>query len=512
MPYLVQPPAQSIEACDPLFTYALGDPIPSEISILKDLQNWGWEVSVHFHDDATYLNATKEVEKAIKTRRRRTQMIHGDMVGDSPRLTLEELLQRETTKRLEQELYKIREKEEINDAASIMSPMTEQRAWVRWADKEAGLEVESPNGLLAASIQACMFATYSALLKKTYPTGMYLCHITLSNALVTSHSPKEADLLMDPHTLAMTTCGYWCPPVFPQAWSQKNPQSQSDTPSAVLSSRDSKEPRKLQKRVFRHNSEPSGRNYLPLRFVRPLSWVKEKRNGNEEGSADATTSDQQQIEAFDDARNAVNTVSRRSTPPPLEITPATTQSDSFLGPYQSTAPTQSDPNLYLQEHSATFLQPKPCNISPAFSTTSSLIFPSCDITPKEYFQRTNRPQKNLQPRQLTPPPVLVPEKDPYMWQAWDRGRTRQQDKTDRVLGKHSMHRPDSGNGSWYDSFQKMMKEEQAKMTKEEKKADKETRKAREKEEKEERIRKENAAREALMKQGMFAAGYLPMYA
>lgn len=72
-------------------------------------------------------------------------MIHGHMVGDSPRLTLEELWQRETTKRSEQELYKIREKEEINDTASIMSRMTEQRAWVRWADKEAGLEVESPN-------------------------------------------------------------------------------------------------------------------------------------------------------------------------------------------------------------------------------------------------------------------------------------------------------------------------------------------------------------------------------
>ena len=145
MPYLVQPPAQSIEACDPLFTYVLDDPIPSEIRILKDLKERGWEVSVHFHDDAVYLNATKEIGKAIKAIRRRTQMIHRDMVGDSPRLTLEEMWQREMTSRSEQELCDIKEKEKVNDAASIMSRMTEQRAWVRWADEEAGLEAESPN-------------------------------------------------------------------------------------------------------------------------------------------------------------------------------------------------------------------------------------------------------------------------------------------------------------------------------------------------------------------------------
>ncbi|KAH6882201.1 hypothetical protein BKA58DRAFT_15498 [Alternaria rosae] len=243
MLYLVQPPAQSIEACDPLFTYALSDPIPSEISMLKNFQNWGWEVSVHFHDDATYLNATKEVEKAIKTRRRRTQMIHGDMVGDIPRLTLEELWQRETTKRSEQELYKIREKEEINDAASIMSRMTEQRAWVRWADKEAELEVESPNvdqainkqfhlphipsledcensihicqgpaGSLNTSMHVCNVSRFigddisdwhvpvphHSLQRAGYqPVGQQSSSFPTSST--SSSSPKEADLLMDPH-------------------------------------------------------------------------------------------------------------------------------------------------------------------------------------------------------------------------------------------------------------------------------------------------------------------------
>ena len=99
-----------------------------------------------------------------------------------------------------------------------------------------------------------------------------------------------------------------------------------------------------------------------------------------------------------------------------------------------------------------------------------------------------------------------------MWQVWDRGRKRQQDKTDRVLGKDSMHRSDSGNASWYDGFQTMMKEAEAKVTKEEKKAEKKARKVKKKEEKEERIRRENEVRKALRKKGDFADGYLPRYA
>ncbi|KAI4628313.1 hypothetical protein J4E80_002451 [Alternaria sp. BMP 0032] len=386
MPYLVQPPAQSIDACNPLLTYTLADPLPAEISILKDLQKWGWQVSVHFEDEEVYVDAVREIEKAIKKMRRRTQMIYGDVVGDSPRLTLEEMWQREATKKEEERQYYIKEK--FNDAASIMSRMTEQRAWVRWADDEAGLEPESPN----------------------------------------------------------------------------NSQSQSFAPSAVLPSRDSKETRKLKKKVTRRDSEPSLRKYLPLGFVRPLSWVKGKRSANEGASADATAPDEQQT---------------------------TARSEGSFGPYQRTTPTQSVPNIHLQD----------------------LIFPGREITPEAYFQRTNRPRKNLQPRQLTPPPGL--ENDPYMWQVWDRGRKRQQDKTDRVLGKDSIHRSDSGNVSWYDGFQKMMKEKEAKVAKEEKKAEKKARKQREKEEKEERIRKENRekeerirreneVREALRKKGDFA--------
>jgi hypothetical protein len=70
---------------------------------------------------------------------------------------------------------------------------------------------------------------------------------------------------------------------------------------------------------------------------------------------------------------------------------------------------------------------------------------------------------------------------------------------------------DSGRNSWYDDFQKKMKEEQAKLEKEQKQAEKKRKKEEKILEKEERKRKENEAREILRQQGMFAGGYLARY-
>jgi hypothetical protein len=146
MLYLIKPPAHSIDACNPLLTYTLADSTTSELSKIRDLQNWGWDVSVHLQDDAEYLDAIEETEKATKKRRRMTQMVYGDMVGDGPRLTFDEVWEREATKTLTQGLHGIQEnEEEVSDEASIMSQMTQQRAWVRWADEEIELDKEKSN-------------------------------------------------------------------------------------------------------------------------------------------------------------------------------------------------------------------------------------------------------------------------------------------------------------------------------------------------------------------------------
>jgi hypothetical protein len=98
MPFLIQPPAHSLDACNPLLTYFVTDLTPSELRIIDDLHTWGWEVTLRAENDSAYLDALKETYDCIERRRRR--------VGDhSPRLTLEEVWEREARKMMQRRLY-----------------------------------------------------------------------------------------------------------------------------------------------------------------------------------------------------------------------------------------------------------------------------------------------------------------------------------------------------------------------------------------------------------------------
>jgi hypothetical protein len=107
MAYLIQPPAQSVDACNPLFTYSIEYPSSSEMSVsmILDFQDWGWQVSLHRPNDPVYLEAMADLERAIKKRRRRTQLAFGDVVSDAPRLTLEEIWEGEAKRSLKAGLY-----------------------------------------------------------------------------------------------------------------------------------------------------------------------------------------------------------------------------------------------------------------------------------------------------------------------------------------------------------------------------------------------------------------------
>lgn len=67
---------------------------------------------MRFPDDTEYDDAVKEIERAIKRRRRRTRMIFGDIVGDGPRLTLQEVWEREAMARFTRDWYEIQEEVE----------------------------------------------------------------------------------------------------------------------------------------------------------------------------------------------------------------------------------------------------------------------------------------------------------------------------------------------------------------------------------------------------------------
>lgn len=331
---------------------------------------------------------------------------------------------------------------------------------------------------------------------------------------------EDSHLLLDPYMLAMATCGHWSPPIFFRAWSRQNPRSQSAAPRTELPSKNPREPRKLRKKVARFESEPGLSYWLPPRFVRPLSWVKGKRIERAGGNANLIAPEQSRIEEPGNAQSPPGSTPQHSTFQALGLSTPTTLSDNPSNTLQpATSADHPNPSLGSYLNTSTFLPPGPRGISPAPSTTSSLILPGRELTQEEYFRRTNRPRENLQPRQLTPPPGLEAERDPYNWQAWARGRTGQESKTDRLLRKDSiMRRPSTGNvnkrgdrNSWYDEFRKKMKEEQIQARKEQKEADKEKKKEKKKLERQERRRKEYEARESLRRQGMFSGGYLARY-
>ena len=331
-------------------------------------------------------------------------------------------------------------------------------------------------------------------------------------------SSEESDLLLDPYMLAMATCGHWCPPAFLQTWSRQNPQTKSAVPHAELSSRYPKKPQKLMKKIARRYSEPSLNYWISFRFARPFSWVKRERNEKAGGNANLITPQQQQTEGSGDAKKPSGTISLHSTLQSFRLSRSTASSDSSPSTLQPTTSTGSSPSPDSQPNAVTLYQPEPRSASPVPSTASSLIFPGREITQEEYFRRTNRPQDNLQPRQLTPPPGLEEENDPYEWQAWNLGRVCQESKTDRMLGRRNLRRSSAGDASkgrtknnWYDEFWKKMKEEQVQTQKERKEANKKKKKELEKLEKQERINREAEAREMLKKQGMFSVGYLPRY-
>ena len=272
------------------------------------------------------------------------------------------------------------------------------------------------------------------------------------------------------------------------------------------------------KKIARRYSEPSLNYWISFRFARPFSWVKRERNEKAGGNANLITPQQQQTEGSGDAKKPSGTISLHSTLQSFRLSRSTASSDSSPSTLQPTTSTGSNPSPDSQPNAVTLYQPEPRSVSPVPSTASSLIFPGREITQEEYFRRTNRPQDNLQPRQLTPPPGLEEENDPYEWQAWNLGRVCQESKTDRMLGRRNLRRSSAGDASkgrtknnWYDEFWKKMKEEQVQTQKERKEANKKKKKELEKLEKQERINREAEAREMLKKQGMFSVGYLPRY-
>jgi hypothetical protein len=109
MPFVIRPPLDSAAADNPSLTYTIIEPDPSEHSILRDLQSWDWRVTRYGFGDEDYIEASKQIERDIKKRRRQTHAIAGELYGYNERLTLEEVWEFEAERILEERAYEERE-------------------------------------------------------------------------------------------------------------------------------------------------------------------------------------------------------------------------------------------------------------------------------------------------------------------------------------------------------------------------------------------------------------------
>ncbi|CBX93699.1 hypothetical protein IAQ61_003587 [Plenodomus lingam] len=83
MPYLIRPPPTSVQTNSSLPTHILQTFEAKSSTLLNNLHAWGWSITHHQSSDETYLSALQAMERALKKRRRRTQMIYSVIVGEA---------------------------------------------------------------------------------------------------------------------------------------------------------------------------------------------------------------------------------------------------------------------------------------------------------------------------------------------------------------------------------------------------------------------------------------------
>lgn len=105
MPFVIRPPLHSAVADDPSLTLTLVDPDHNDRAMLRDLQRWDWRVTRLNFDDEEFIEALVEVERDMKKRRRQTHAMDEDLVGYTPRPTLEDIWHDEAETKLMEEAY-----------------------------------------------------------------------------------------------------------------------------------------------------------------------------------------------------------------------------------------------------------------------------------------------------------------------------------------------------------------------------------------------------------------------
>jgi hypothetical protein len=121
MPFLIRPPPESSIAEEPSYTLTLIDPDHNDRSILQDLKRWGWRINRHDFDDDEFIEALKQAEQDLKKQRRHAHAVGKDMVGYTPRPTLEDVWHDEAERMLLEEAYEHEKEERQGEAEMYVS-------------------------------------------------------------------------------------------------------------------------------------------------------------------------------------------------------------------------------------------------------------------------------------------------------------------------------------------------------------------------------------------------------
>jgi hypothetical protein len=95
MPFLIRPPLDSVDADYSIQTYFVIEPDHNDRTVMRDLLSWGWRITRHDFSDKDFIQTMIAIDKDVKTRRRQTHAIAGELHGYCERLTLEQVWDRE---------------------------------------------------------------------------------------------------------------------------------------------------------------------------------------------------------------------------------------------------------------------------------------------------------------------------------------------------------------------------------------------------------------------------------
>lgn len=115
MPFIVAPPEDFEDAL--LLTVIDAD--HSEVDMLRDLRDWGWNIVRRDSQDPEFIDALAQIEKDIRRRRRRTHAIAGEITGYRERPTLEEVWEVEARKKQRESLWILPEEDEDEEGDHV---------------------------------------------------------------------------------------------------------------------------------------------------------------------------------------------------------------------------------------------------------------------------------------------------------------------------------------------------------------------------------------------------------